>query len=168
MSKPSRSTILKAIIKAYREKAFVVISLPVVYDSLTAKKNIRVFGPVTKATPRGKQTIYGYESTTEHISVLQYVNRTVGSPKKDAKKAQPSVVSAQRQKEIEKAIVEAYRNGAQFIIGFQPAKNQAAALENIRYFGKPVKSRTRDGRNSLVVDDISLQIDVTATIGYPK
>lgn len=168
MSKPSRTTIAKAIIKAYRDNAVIVVSLPTVKDSLSAKKAVRQFGPVTSARTRGRQTIYGYESTVERIVVIQYVDVTVGNPKPDAQKQEAKQLSAARQREIEKTLIDAYKRGAQFIIGFQPATSLSEAKQNIRHFGQPKQITTSDGRTTLLIDDAALQVEVRSIVGFPN
>lgn len=162
MQTPTKETTLKAIIKAYREKAVAVVILPNATDSLRAKKAIRAFGPVTSAKNRKGETLYGYESTVERLQVMQYVTKLIRDPKTDPNKAKSKTITAARKKQIEQAIVKAYQDGAQIILGFPLSANEQDAREKLKYFGSPTKETLRDGRKSLKVDDIRRQIKAIA------
>lgn len=159
---------MKAIIQAYRGGAYVYINPPLTSDSLVGKRLVRLFGPINVAENKNGETLYGYNNETERIRVIQFITKQIKAPKTDKKKHQAQHMNDIRRKEIEKAIITAYRSGSQFIVAMPPVNNINQAKEVIRPFGKPMSDKTDDGRQMLTVDDYPSQIKAIVTIGYPN
>lgn len=168
MSRLNKRTTIKMIIQAYRNGAYIFGFHLLTENSLAAKRNIRKFGPVNYTAKRNGETIYGYENENERIRITQFVTRNINDPKPDARKHQPKNMTENRRRDIERAIVEAYRNGAQFIVAYPPVNSREDAMRTLRFFGEAVEARTDDGRTQYVVDDLENQIKAVVNIGYPN
>lgn len=167
MSRLNKRSAIKAIIQAYRSGAFIFGTHMLTENSLQAKRNIRKFGPVNYVSKRNGETIYGYVNETERIRMTQFVTKDLAEPKADPKKHHANKLTDNRQKEIERAIIEAYKNGAQFLIAYNPVNTESDAIRTLRFFGEPTKSKSDDGRASYVVDDLENQVKAVVNIGYP-
>lgn len=157
---------IKAIIKAYRKKAFVMVTYRRTQDSLYAKTTVRSFGPVNQAYHHGNQTLYAYVSNQERLKINCFVNKLIGRPQTDLAVKKSKIVTPERQKEIEKRLIQAYRDGAQFTVGLPISRSREEAKMTLRPFGPSTLSKTDDGRDCYIVDDIDRQIEAIASIGY--
>ena len=167
MARLNKRTAIKAIIQAYRNGAFLFATHMLTENSLQAKRNIRKFGPVNYVTKRNGETIYGYVNEVERVRITQFVTKDLSQPKPDPKKHQPSTLTDNRRTEIERAIVDAYKNKAQFLVAYNPVNTEEEALRTLRFFGQGVRNITEDGRTQYVVDDLENQIKAVVNIGYP-
>ncbi len=168
MSNLTKRATLKEIIRAYREGAYVVIVMPLESSNMVGRRNIRRFGTITEAkSAPNNETVYIYNNYIERLQVIQYITSKVKNPKADTKKPEAPDVTKERQIQIEKAIVQAYRDGGQFLLAYHPAVDQNEAVETLRFFGKPSRERIEDGRIQYYVDSIENQIKAVVIVGYP-
>lgn len=161
-----QTDIIKAIIKAYRKKAFVMVTYQHTQNSLYAKTIVRSFGPVNQANHHGKQTLYAFVSNQERLKIICIVNKIIGHPQTDLSVNKSKTVTPERQKEIEKRLIQAYRDGAQFTVGLPISRTREEAKTTLQPFGQSFLSKTDDGRDCYIVDNINLQIEAIASIGY--
>lgn len=166
MSKLNRRTALKMIIQAYRNGAYIIGVHMLTENSLEAKRNIRKFGPVNYTANRNGETIYGYSNEEERIRITQFVTKNIRDPKPDTRKASANHITEARQRELEKAIVDAYKKEAQFIVAYPPVNTEDDARRTLRFFGDAVQGVSDDGRTQYVVDDIENQVKAIVTIGF--
>lgn len=160
----NKKQIIKAIIHAYRNGAYMIVVYPLTNSASEARRNIRRFGPINHTAVKNDESLFVYSNDIEQIRVSQFVTRVVPNVKKDMRIIQPDTLTTERKKEIEKLLVSAYNNGSQFMIYFPPVTNQRDAVNLLRFFGKPKRIRTNDGDEHYVVDRVLNQFKATVPI----
>lgn len=163
MAKLTKRAAIKAIVQAYRNDAYILIALPLEQNSRNAKRNVRRFGPITNVDKKNGETLYVYRNERERVHVTQFVTKNIRSPKTDTKKPEPKNITATRKKEIEKAMVRAYKDNAQFMIAYPPVNNREQAKQRLRFFGTG-EFVTNNGIEQYVIDDIENQVQVVVDI----
>lgn len=164
MVERNKRTTTKAIIQSYRNGAFIMAVFPLTTNSVVAKRNIRTFGPVNHVAKMNGETVYAYMNENERIRISQFVTKNIKEPKKDTRKPQPTNVSDKRIKEIERSLIKAYKEGAQFVVSFPPVTNREDAIRALRFFGKPTQKTDPEGNIQFIIDDVLNQIKVVVPL----